>query len=143
MGIPYSKQINAAFDEVTPLVAAGFDVLRTSRNISILLAVVQVVTALTLALILLALLALLVSVNPDLEAERRAVVTPAVQWLAAWVIERTWLRIVVGTVPLGLVAGGLAGWWITSEAGPRLLVEVDQSDEAGGEGVADEETSGS
>lgn len=67
MGIPYSRQINAAFEEVTPLVAAGFKVLRTTRNISILLAVIQVLTVFLLFLILLGLVALLYCVNPDLE----------------------------------------------------------------------------
>lgn len=67
MGLPYSRQINAAFEEVTPLVAAGFKVLRTTRNISILLAVIQVLTVFFLFLILLGLIALLYCVNPDLE----------------------------------------------------------------------------
>lgn len=67
MGIPYSRQINAAFDQVTPLVAAGFEVLRTTRDISILLAVIQVLTVIFLGLILVALVVLLYCVNPDLE----------------------------------------------------------------------------
>jgi hypothetical protein len=46
MGIPYSKQINIAFDQVAPLVAAGFVVLQTTRNITYLLAAIQVLTAL-------------------------------------------------------------------------------------------------
>ena len=41
MGLPYSKQINEAFDQVTPLVAEGFKVLETTKNISILLATMQ------------------------------------------------------------------------------------------------------
>jgi len=71
MGIPYSRQINAAFEEVTPLVAAGFKVLRTTRNISILLAIIQVLTVFLLFLILLGLVALLYCVNPDLEVRER------------------------------------------------------------------------
>jgi hypothetical protein len=67
MGIPYSHEINAAFDQVTPLVAAGFKVLKTTRNISILLAIIQVLTVVFLALILVVLLGVLYSVNPDLE----------------------------------------------------------------------------
>jgi len=67
MGIPYSRQINAAFEQVTPLVAAGFKVLQTTRDISILLAVIQVLTVLFLFLILLALIGVLYCVNPDLE----------------------------------------------------------------------------
>lgn len=67
MGIPYSRQINAAFEQVTPLVAAGFTVLRTTRDISILLAIIQVLTVLFLALIFFTLILLLYCVNPDLE----------------------------------------------------------------------------
>lgn len=51
MGIPYSKQINLAFDQVTPLVAAAFKVLQTTRNITYLLAAIQVLTAVFLGLI--------------------------------------------------------------------------------------------
>lgn len=71
MGIPYSRQINAAFEQVTPLVAAGFKVLRTTRDISILLAVIQVLTVFFLSLILSALVVLCYCVNPDLEVRRR------------------------------------------------------------------------
>ncbi|EXJ60516.1 hypothetical protein A1O7_04669 [Cladophialophora yegresii CBS 114405] len=85
MGLPYSKEIHAAFDQVTPLVAAGFEVLQTTKDIAILLAVIQVVTALSLILILLALIALLFTVNPDLEKERVQLVTPFMRWLASWV----------------------------------------------------------
>jgi hypothetical protein len=67
MGIPYSREINAAFEQVTPLVAAGFKVLKTTRNISILLAVIQVLTVLLLGLILGVGLLLCYSLNPDLE----------------------------------------------------------------------------
>jgi hypothetical protein len=67
MGIPYSREINAAFEQVTPLVAAGYKVLRTTKNISIILAIIQVLTVIFLGLILLALIALLYTVNPDLE----------------------------------------------------------------------------
>lgn len=67
MGIPYSREINAAFEQVTPLVAAGYKVLRTTKNISIILAIIQVLTVVFLGLILVALVALLYTVNPDLE----------------------------------------------------------------------------
>ncbi|EMC99610.1 hypothetical protein BAUCODRAFT_50591, partial [Baudoinia panamericana UAMH 10762] len=79
MGIPFSRQINAAFDEVSPLVASGFQVLQTIKNIAIILAVIQVLTVLFIALILGVLVALLVSINPDLESERQAIVTPYVK----------------------------------------------------------------
>jgi uncharacterized BrkB/YihY/UPF0761 family membrane protein len=79
MGIPYSRQINAAFEQVTPLVAAGFKVLRTTRDISILLAVIQVLTVLLLGLILLGLVALLYCVNPDLEVRYK-------HHIAIWIV---------------------------------------------------------
>ncbi|KAF2848168.1 hypothetical protein T440DRAFT_470510 [Plenodomus tracheiphilus IPT5] len=67
MGLPYSRQINAAFEQVTPLVAAGFKVLRTTRDISILLAVIQVLTVWLLFWILVGVVGVLVCVNPDME----------------------------------------------------------------------------
>lgn len=115
MGIPYSKQINNAFDEVTPLVAAGFRVLRTSRNISILLAAIQVVNTLLLSLAVIGVLALLITVNPDLDDERRTVVTPAVKWCAAWLVDRVWLRIVLATTLIGCALGGVFGWAYTRD----------------------------
>lgn len=86
MGIPYSKEINIAFAQVTPLVAAGFQVLQTTKNISILLAVVQILTTVLLFLILLTLLGLICVVSPDLAVERDELVTPVVRWLAGWVL---------------------------------------------------------
>ncbi|OAG23238.1 hypothetical protein CC77DRAFT_1018061 [Alternaria alternata] len=104
MGIPYSRQINAAFEQVTPLVAAGFKVLRTTRDISILLAVIQVLTVFLLGLILIALVVLLYCVNPDLEEERQAIITPWLRYFAGitlWSVLRTLLSL--------LAVAGLAG----------------------------------
>ncbi|MCJ1333391.1 hypothetical protein MMC10_010087 [Thelotrema lepadinum] len=91
MGIPYSKEINKAFDElnkaygqVTPLVAAAYDVLETTKNISLLLAGIQVLTVILLGFILLALVGLLITMNPELEEERVQFVTPVVKWVAGW-----------------------------------------------------------
>jgi hypothetical protein len=112
MGMPYSKQIHYAFDQVTPLVACGFRVLETSRDIAILMAFIQALMCLLLGSTLLAMLALLITVNPDLEPERRAIVTPTMKWLAAWVRQpedRRWLEIVVLVVLAGLVLGAWAG----------------------------------
>lgn len=85
MGIPYSREINNAFDQVTPLVAAGFEVLQTTKNISILLAAIQVLTCVFLGAILLALMGLICTVNPDLEMEKDELVTPSMRWLAGWI----------------------------------------------------------
>jgi hypothetical protein len=122
MGIPYSRQINAAFEQVTPLVAAGFKVLRTTRDISILLAIIQVLTVVLLFAILLALIGVLYCVNPDLEVTYQ----PGVLWDAdltdVWQYERTtvvtpWLRsiaritlygIIKSLVSTGLVLGVIA-----------------------------------
>ncbi|KAF2997084.1 hypothetical protein E8E13_002987 [Curvularia kusanoi] len=82
MGIPYSREINAAFEQVTPLVAAGYKVLRTTKNISIILAIIQVLTVVFLGLILVALVALLYTVNPDLEEERQQLITPWLRYYA-------------------------------------------------------------
>ncbi|ORY55136.1 uncharacterized protein BCR38DRAFT_380561 [Pseudomassariella vexata] len=112
MGIPYSKEINHAFDQVTPLVAAGFEVLQTTKNIAILLACVQVFTTIILGLILVALMGVIFTVNPDLDYERQQLVTPMMQWLASWIFKygriASWfLRVflVVGIASLGLFLG--------------------------------------
>lgn len=118
MGIPYSKQINAAFDQVTPLVAAGFEVLQTTKNISILLAVIQVLTVVFLALILVTLLGLLIAMNPDMEHERKELVTPVMKWMAGFfIVLEHWRKSVVAAilvVAVGCVVGSLGGIWYTA-----------------------------
>lgn len=118
MGIPYSREINNAFNQVTPLVAAGFEVLQTTKNISILLAVIQVLTCVFLCAILLALIGLICVVDPDLAREKNQLVTPFVQWLSSWVFSygRTvsWLlrfSVVASTGALGVFfwQGSMAG----------------------------------
>ncbi|KAJ4391282.1 hypothetical protein N0V93_004899 [Gnomoniopsis smithogilvyi] len=136
MGIPYSREINAAFDQVTPLIAAGFQVLQTTKNISILLACIQVLTVVYLSLILLALIGLICVVNPALHTERDALVTPVVKWLASWVL--LYGSGVVWTLRIGvvLVTAGLGVFfWQGSLAGtsvPGTPMEMDgQEQEAG------------
>lgn len=93
MGIPYSKQINAAFDQVTPLVSSGYELLETVKNIAIFITVIQIGIIAVLCLNLLALLGLVYSINPDLEDERKNLVTPAMKTIATWstaIIERKW-----------------------------------------------------
>jgi lysylphosphatidylglycerol synthetase-like protein (DUF2156 family) len=105
MGIPYSRQINTAFDQVTPLVAQGFQVLETTKNIAILLAWIEVLTVVLLALILIALLALLVTMNPDLANEREAFVTPTLKALlhqGAFVLWATTSALLFGGMISGL-----------------------------------------
>jgi hypothetical protein len=137
MGMPYSKQVHAAFDQVTPLVAAGFEVLKTTKNIAILLAVIQVLVAIVLILTLLAILALIYSVNPDLEAERQALVTPVMQWIASWLIE---YGNIVGwflKVLIVLCTGGL-GAFIWYNSTPTFPVTEGPAVEDG-EGLGDTE----
>jgi hypothetical protein len=88
MGIPYSKEIGLALDQVAPLVEAGFVVLQTTKNISILLMILQILTVLLLWLILLTAFGLILSVNPDLVAERKALVTPVMKWVAGWLMSK-------------------------------------------------------
>lgn len=126
MGLPYSKQINAAFDQVTPLVAAGFEVLETTKNISLLLAWIQVLTVVLLAFIVLELFALLVTINPDLQTERQAIVTPAVKWISALLMRvaenRRSVFVVLLIVAAGLAIGSMAGLYYTSRD-PTLRID--------------------
>ncbi|KAM0697376.1 hypothetical protein Q7P36_002229 [Cladosporium allicinum] len=138
MGIPYSKQINAAFDQVTPLVSAGFEVLQTTKNISILLAAIQVVTVIILGAILLTLLALLISVNPDLEAERAAIVTPVVKWCACWAMPKCEARgrmLVSMIVLVGVVFVGSWVWFsVVTDVKDVAAEEAVDGGEGKGEG---------
>jgi hypothetical protein len=137
MGIPYSKQINAAFDEVTPLVLAGFEVIQTTKNIAILLAVIQVLTVIILSIVLLVLLALLVTVNPDLKAERQAIVTPLVRWGArlAMRLESHWRMWLIGAlvVLLGTAIGATAAVYVTQTDFQRLASEERDAREGQGD----------
>jgi predicted membrane protein len=105
MGIPYSRQINAAFDQVTPLVAQGYRVLETTKNIAILLALIQVLTVALLSLILTALIALLITMNPKLANERDIFVTPTMKMLVHQGALVVWAT--GGAVVFGAMIGGL------------------------------------
>ena len=105
MGIPYSRQINSAFDQVTPLVAQGYRVLETTKNIAILLALIQVLTVALLSSILTALIALLVTMNPDLAKERDAFVTPVMKILVHQGALVVWAT--AGAMLFGAMLGGL------------------------------------
>jgi len=126
MGIPYSKQINLAFDHVTPLVAQGFKVLQTTRNITYLLAAIQVLTAVFLGLILIAMFALIITVSPDLEYERQALVTPVVKYIAGSAMEYgRWVQVGVWTVVIGSCLGAAWGWFVTREVAESVDVGVE------------------
>lgn len=160
MGIPYSKQIHSAFDqsqimmrrlqtEVTPLVAAGyplvasgFEVLKTTKNIAILLAVVQVYTALMLTVIFGVGCMLLVTTNPDLEDERSRMISPTVragvEWIEKW---GGWLG---WSVKFGIVCGvaGMGvGVWKGERAGEmESEMVVEGENETGSEGKDEDES---
>lgn len=124
MGIPYSKQINLAFDQVTPLVAHGFKVLQTTRNITYILAAIQVLTAIFLGLILIALLGLIITVSPDLEQERETLVTPVVRYLANSAVQYGgWLQVGLWTIIVGCVIGTAGGVYVTGEVTESVEVE--------------------
>lgn len=129
----YSREINAAFEQVTPLVVAGFKVLRTTKNISILLAVIQVLTVVFLGIIALILIAILYSVNPDLENERRQLVTPFFRWLASISLWSFCKSLAGATLALGTVV--VVGWLILEEE----RVEGEDADQDASE-LVDEET---
>ena len=92
MGIPYSREINAAFDQVTPLVASAYEVLETTKNIAVVLLVIQIIISITLLISLLALTGLLITLNPDLERERQVIVTPIMKWITSWFMTSTGKR---------------------------------------------------
>ncbi|KAE8452575.1 hypothetical protein EG329_013834 [Mollisiaceae sp. DMI_Dod_QoI] len=129
MGIPYSRQIHLAFDQVTPLVGAGFKVLQTTKNITFLLAGIQILTVLLLGCILIVLFAVLITVSPDLERERQELVTPAAKWLAGVLLNAVillsgkWLWVCLWTMFWGAALGAAAGWYVTWEVGEKVVVE--------------------
>ena len=132
MGLPYSKQINEAFDQVTPLVAEGFKVLETTKNISILLATIQVLNTIFLLLILAALVALLIIANPDLENERRLLITPTLQWFTAWVTDRSsrrYLALVISVVVGGVFVGAFGALYMMRKTEMEAVVHAEQQDQ--------------
>ncbi|KAH9833349.1 hypothetical protein Tdes44962_MAKER08798 [Teratosphaeria destructans] len=84
MGVPYSREIDAALNQITPLVAEASDMLQTTRTVSLLFAAVQILTLLFRALTLIVLLGILLSINPDTSAQRQALVTPVMEWMTSW-----------------------------------------------------------
>lgn len=142
MGIPYSREIHQAFSQVTPLVACGFRVLETTRDISIIVACIQVLTCLLLGLNLLALLGLLISVNPDMELERQELVTPVMRWLTAgfrYPEDRKFIKTLLVTIVGGMCLGAWAGFYSMQEpassASEERVIEEVSSEEVEGTGA--------
>jgi len=138
MGIPYSRQINAAFGQVTPLVEEGFRVLQTIKNIAILIAFVQITTVVLLSLIFFALIGLLITVDPDLQLERQRLVTPAVRWIAQYSIyiggrvKKHWWVVLLWLI---FVVGGAGFLYYTY----RMKQALEESEEGLAGGEMDEE----
>lgn len=101
---------------------------------SFLLAAIQVLTAIFLGLILIALLALIITVSPDLEYERKALVTPVVKSLAYSIMQygRS-VEVGVLIVVLGVVVGAGGGWYVTRES-EVVEVKVEGGEGEGGDG---------
>lgn len=102
MGIPYSREINAAFEQVTPLVQAAYETLETTKNIALILLGLQIAVFITLLFSLLALVGLLFTLNPDLEKERKSFVTPVMKWMASWSMTSAGYRRSIAGVLVGL-----------------------------------------
>ncbi|KAK5126949.1 hypothetical protein LTR85_008307 [Meristemomyces frigidus] len=144
MGIPYSKQINQAFEEVGPLVAATVDIVHTTKEISYLLAGIQVCTAIFQFITVLCLIGLLITINPDLTKERTELVTPLIQYMASWVMPgsegRWYLKILGWMLLLAWICGCAAlAWHSHSEKDPLPPQEVplpDDGEEEVGSGPA-------
>lgn len=143
MGIPYSKQINQAFEEVSPLVAATLDVMHTTQEVSYILAGIQVITAVFQFATVVGIIGLLITLNPDLAAERTALVTPIMRYLASWVMpgsEGRWYLKTFGWM-FGLVwfCGCAAVAWQSwsADGGPKgppreVPLPDDEDEEEGG-----------
>lgn len=138
MGIPYSRQINAAFNQVTPLVAEGFVVLQTTKNISLLLAVIQILTVIFLALIFIVLFAIAVTLNPALQQETEDLITPTLRRLLhlyAWLLSyQKTVATLFMIISIGVAIGSALGLYYTSRD-PTLVIE---DSEAGDEVFGDE-----
>lgn len=121
--------------------AEGFKVLETTKNISILLAVVQVFNIFLLLLIFAALIALLITTNPDLDHERRVLVTPIVQWFTSWITDRgsrRYLALVIFIVLLGSAMGAGGAFYMLRKSEMEAIAKAEKAES----GELEEETNG-
>jgi hypothetical protein len=84
MGVPYSKEIEATLNQLQKAKYVASWILVQQ----ILTMLLQILAVLLLALILLTIIALLITINPDLADERRALVTPTTKWLVHGLVKR-------------------------------------------------------
>ena len=108
MGIPFSREINAAFEQVTPLVQSAYEVLETTKNIALILMGIQILTVILLSMILLCLIGLLFTLSPELARERQLLVAPVLKWLASWSVTTSGFRKSIAGVLVGVF--GIAGF---------------------------------
>jgi len=71
--------VGNVIDQVVPIID---QVLYTTKNVAVVLLWLGILVALVVALNLVCLVAILITLNPDLEEERRALVTPVVRSIA-------------------------------------------------------------
>ena len=72
---------------------------------------------------------LIITVSPDLEHERRVLVTPAVKWIADTIMDYGWaVRAGVWIMVIGSVVGAAGGVYVTWELAESVDVEVDDPD---------------
>lgn len=132
-----------SFDQVTPLVAAGFEVLETTKNVSLLLAAIQVLTVVFLALILLVLICIACILNPDLDRERRDLVTPLLKWTSSWgylfssMLSSMLFRVLAGGI--FVVATASLGWSFVMAIQRDGRLEVDDAGQVVDDTAADSE----
>lgn len=74
------------FKEIKPLVNATFEASQTINRTGPILAWTQALMIVLLGAIFLALFGLLVTINPDLEVERKQFITPAVRFLLGQIV---------------------------------------------------------
>jgi hypothetical protein len=83
MGVPFSQEVRNAVDHAADLKSAAIYFTRTAVDIAADLKFVvicfTIIHAISLGFILLAVIALLITVNPDLVEERKALVTPVLK----------------------------------------------------------------
>jgi hypothetical protein len=94
------------FKELKPLMNATFEASQSINRTAPILACTQVLMIVLLTAIFCALFGLLITLNPDLEAERQQVVTPAVRFLVRQAVtlgSSAWK--IVG-IPAGIVLTG-------------------------------------
>lgn len=139
MGIPYSKQINAAFNQVTPLVASGYELLETVKNIALFITAIQIGIVTLLLLNLLAILGVIFSINPDLEKERKNLVTPAMKWIASWTLIWTERKFSILGTFAGLIAVMVFAYSIYLYHARQSAEEMAEDFLRGDDGLAEKE----